>query len=71
MLSVAAHQLQVGAVPERNQGVTRQAVGVLAAGRHRETQALVVPHSSREVGDQDHQMVQPGQHSLHLRARRH
>ena len=57
------YKLEVGAVLEAaDEGVVRQAVGVLAARRNREPEPLVVAHGPAQVADEDHQVVQTGQH---------
>jgi hypothetical protein len=57
-------QLKVGAVPERDEGVARQAVGVLAAGDDRETEHLVFADGLVQVAHEDHQVIQTVQHTI-------
>jgi hypothetical protein len=56
------HKLEVGAFLEGDEGVARQAVGVLATRRNREPEPLVVAHGPAQVADEDHQVVQTCQH---------
>jgi hypothetical protein len=58
-----SNELEVGAVPERYEGVAGEAVGVLAARRYREAQSLVAAGRPVEVLRQDHQVVQTPQHA--------
>jgi hypothetical protein len=53
-------QLEVRPVVERYKGVARQAIGVLTAGRHRESEAFEVCRGHTEISDEYHQVVQTG-----------
>src|SRR5215210_3096051 len=53
-------QLEVRPVVERYQGVARQAIGVLAAERNRESEAFIICRGQIEVIDEYHQVVQTG-----------
>jgi len=57
-------QLDVGAVPERDEDVARQPVGVLAAGGDRVTEHLVFADGLFQVAHEDHRVIQTVQHTI-------
>jgi len=63
-------QLEVGVVPERDEGIARQAVGVLAAGGDRETEHLVFADGLVQVAHEDHLVIQTVQHTISTEAPR-
>src|SRR2546426_8510972 len=59
---VERDEFQVASVGERDEGVVRSAIGVLAARRHREATAPVVGDRGLKIADDEDDMVELAKH---------